>query len=97
MAKEIRWSVRADQERLEILEYCANRNKSTTYSIKLNRLFNEQVEQLTKLSELGKPTNILFVRVVILRDYLLYYKATAEFIEVLTIWDSRRNPKKFKL
>lgn len=74
MAKEIRWPVRADQERLEILEYWANRNKSTIYSIKLNRLFNEQVEQLTKLSELGKPTNIPFVRVVILRDYLLYYK-----------------------
>jgi toxin YoeB len=97
MAKEIRWSVRADQERLEILEYWANRNKSTTYSIKLNRLFNEQVEQLTKLSELGKPTNIPLIRIVIIRDYLLYYKTTPEFIEVLTIWDSRRNPRKFKL
>lgn len=97
MAKEIRWSVRADQERLEILEYWANRNNSTTYSIKLNKLFNDQVEQLTKLSELGKPTNISLIRVVIIRDYLLYYKSTSEFIEVLTIWDSRRNPKKFKL
>jgi plasmid stabilization system protein ParE len=97
MAKEIRWSVRADQERLEILEYWANRNKSTTYSVKLNKLFNEQVEQLTKLPDLGKPTKIPFVRIVIIRDYLLYYKTTLEFIEVLTIWDSRRNPRKFKL
>jgi toxin YoeB len=97
MAKEIRWSVRADRDRIAILEYWANRNKSTVYSNKLNKLFIKKVEALAELPDSGKPTKNLSVRIKIVRDYLLYYRISANVIDVLTIWDSRRNPKKFKL
>lgn len=52
MAKEIRWSIRADRVRLEILEYWANRNKSTAYSKKLNRLFIDKIELLAEFPDL---------------------------------------------
>jgi plasmid stabilization system protein ParE len=97
MAKEIRWSVRADQDRLEIIEYWTNRNKSTHYSIKLARLFIEKVEFLAQSPGLGKATKSPFVRVKIVRDYFIYYNIESTYIEIITIWDSRRNPAKFKL
>ena len=46
----------------------------------------------------GVPTEDPDIRIKIVRDYLIYYRiSTHKTIEVLTIWDSRRNPKKFKL
>jgi len=97
MAKEIRWSVRADLDRIEILEYWTRRNKSPTYSIKLNKLFNSKIERLAQHPESGSPTEVPNVRTKIVRDYLVYYSIELAFIEVITIWDSRRNPKKFRL
>jgi toxin YoeB len=97
MAKEIRWSLRADQDRLDILEYWTNRNRSTAYSIKLDKLFRASLVQIVEHPESGKPTNFQFVRIKIVRDYLIYYQITPDHIEIITIWDSRRNPKKFRL
>lgn len=42
---------------------------------------------------LGKPTDIINVRIIILKDYLIFYRVDKGNIEVLTIWDSRRNPE----
>ncbi|MDF2433611.1 MAG: hypothetical protein JWP44_3242 [Mucilaginibacter sp.] len=97
MAKEIRWSVRADQDRLEIIQYWTHRNKSTTYSIKLAKLFKDKTRLIAKTPELGISTNSTSVRIKIVGDYLIYYSIQATYIEIITIWDSRRNPKKFKL
>ena len=97
MAKEIRWSVRADQERLDILQYWTNRNKSISFSLKLGELFREAVDLISYSPESGKPTQHPLVRIKIVRDYLIYYHVGDTYIQIITIWDSRRNPKKFKL
>lgn len=97
MAKEIRWSVRADQERFDILQYWTNRNKSTSYSLKLNKLLNDRIEQLIEHPEIGKSTNRKSIRLLIVKDYLVYYKISSNAIEILSVWDSQRNPQKFKL
>jgi len=97
MAKEIRWSVRADRDRLEIIEYWTNRNKSTTYSRKLAELFKSKAKLIAKTPESNKSTEFPFVRIKIVGDYLMYYKIENTYIEIITIWDSRRNPAKFKL
>ena len=97
MAKEIRWSVRADQDRIDIFEYWTNRNKSTAYSIKLNKLFIESLENLIEQPDLGREINSPLIRRIVVTNYLIYYEINSDFIKVLTIWDSRRNPKKFKL
>ena len=97
MAKEIRWSVRADQDRIDIFEYWTNRSKSTTYSTKLNKLFIESLEKLVEQPDLGREIKSPLTRRVVVTHYLIYYEINSDFIKVLTIWDSRRNPQKFKL
>ncbi len=59
MAKEIRWSVRADHDRIDIFEYWTKRNKSVAYSIKLNKLFIESLEELIEQPDLGREINTL--------------------------------------
>lgn len=97
MLREVIWSGRAVQEKIEILEYWKNRNKSNLYSVKLDQYFQEGIQLLTINPELGKPTNESFVRIKIVLDYLIYYRIKSDSIEILSIWDSRRNPQKFKL
>jgi len=97
MAEKIEWSERARKELLEILEYWSNRNKSKTYSIKLNELVLDGVELTAQMPESGIPTKFSKVRIKVIRDYFIYYRIHTSSIEVLTIWDTRRNPKKFKL
>ncbi len=55
MAKEIRWSLRADQDRIDIFRYWTNRNKSVAYSIKLNKLFIESLEEIKMLKNSEGP------------------------------------------
>ncbi len=97
MPKEIRWSIRANQDRIEILEYWIKRNQSNTYSIKLALLFEENIELLSQIPTIGKPTNLPDVRVKVVRDYLIFYRIMEELLEIIAIWDSRRNPKKLEL
>ena|ERR1700710_1433331 len=97
MAKEIEWSERARNELFEILYYWTKRNKSKTYSEKLNGLILEAIELIADAPETGVPTKFINVRIKIARDYFVYYSIQPELIEVLAVWDSRRNPKKFKL
>lgn len=49
MAKQVVWSIRAQEDRKNILKYWRQRNQSITYSKKLNYLFKEAVS-ITKNS-----------------------------------------------
>ncbi|WP_165593569.1 hypothetical protein [Aequorivita soesokkakensis] len=55
-SREIRWTIRATQDKLAIYEYWTNRNKSILYAQKLEKLFNEviKLQQFILLQEL-KP------------------------------------------
>ncbi|HTD97636.1 MAG TPA: type II toxin-antitoxin system RelE/ParE family toxin [Mucilaginibacter sp.] len=97
MPRQIKWSTRAILEWVEILEYWTDRDKSNLYSLKLDQLFKETFDLVTELPELGIPANYPLVRIKIVRDYMIYYRTQSESIEILAIWDTRRNPKKFKL
>ncbi len=97
MLREIRWSNRAIKEWIEILEYWNDRNKSNTYSLKLDYLFKVSFKVIAQSPEIGKATDSPSVRIKIVLDYLIYYRITPTHIEILTVWDSRRNPKKFKI
>lgn len=98
MAKrKVIWTEKANLERKEILEYWINRNKSKTYSQKLNKLFIETVKQVAETPTIGRKTNYKNVRVKIVRDYLVFYRIDKTQIKVLAIWDSRRDENKFKI
>jgi plasmid stabilization system protein ParE len=94
MAKrKITWTKKANSERKEILEYWIDRNKSKTFSIKLNRLIIENLRLIMSKPEIGKKTELENVRIRIIRDYLLIYEMKENEIIVLSIWDGRRNLK----
>lgn len=52
MAKQIIWSLRAQNDRKKILEYWTKRNKSKEYSRKLNGLFKEALRLISDYSEI---------------------------------------------
>ncbi len=95
MAKQVIWSRRSHDERIEILTYWNERNKSTDYSKKLNRLFNEAIKLISIHPNIGKRTNDKKARIKIIRDYLMIYELNEmDQIVILTIWDSRQEPEK---
>ena len=95
--KEIKWSLKAIHDKIDILEYWIERNKSKTYSIKLNKLFDKSIITLSDYPEQGKKTDYKNIRIKIVRHYLIFYQIRDEFIEIVRIWDARRNPKKIKI
>lgn len=93
MVRQIVWGRFSQQERLQILYYWNNRNKSKAFSTKLNSLFNQGLSLVCKYPHIGKPTNKPNIRIKIVREYFLVYEIYEDKIVVLRIWDSRRNPK----
>ena len=92
MAKQIIWSLLAQKDRTEILHYWRIRNQSISYPEKLNLLFKKAIRLLAAHPHIGRSTEIQNIRVKLVRDYLIIYKETETHIEILTIWDNRRNP-----
>lgn len=97
MAKQIVWTVKAKNELIDILEYWINRNKSNSFSIKLNRLFEQQLNLIAEFPKIGRKTDIPNVSIKVVHKYLLYYQIIGEYIYVLTIRHGSRNPKTLKL
>ena len=94
MAKKIIWSAKAQNDRKEILLYWKERNKSIVFSRKLNHLFNDATNSISKFPNIGKLTGHKDTRVKIVRDYLMVYKEYDSYISIITIWDGRQNPLK---
>lgn len=95
MAKrKVIWTVKANKERKEILEYWMLRNKSKTFSIKLNKLILYNIGLLADHPAIGRKTDIDNVRVKIVRDYLIFYEFSNSELIILSLWDGRREDKK---
>jgi toxin YoeB len=71
MARIVIWTERVQKERIAILTYWNDRNKSVEYSKKLNRLILDSLSLICKYPLIGKPSNKENVRVRILEDYLI--------------------------
>lgn len=97
MVERIIWTKRALRERKEILAFWIDHNESTDYSLKLNTLFEEATQLVKRHPKIGQPTDIDNVRIKIIRDYLMFYEISKSNIYILTIWDSRQNPKNIDL
>jgi addiction module RelE/StbE family toxin len=90
--RKIVWSNRAKKRLYGILEFYIQRNKSKTYSNKLNRLLQKEIKILLKFPEIGLKTTEDTTRGLIIGDYIIYYEITDDKIIIHTIWDSRQNP-----
>lgn len=91
MARQIIWTASAQTERREILEYWIKRNKSKTFSIKLNKLIVTALKNVSKSPFIGRKTDITDVRVKIVREYLIFYQISPKVIFVLSVWDGRQD------
>lgn len=96
MAKQVIWSLRAQNDKKEILDYWRQKNKSNTYSKKLNELFKESIKIILDFPQIGKRTDDTTARIKIVRDYLIIYEETETQLLILTIWDSRQDPDNLK-
>ena len=96
MAKRVIWSLRAKSERREILEYWFKRNGNKNYSRKLARELRETIDYIAQNNYLGRATDEINIRVTVCRYYQIFYEITEENLEILSVWDSRRNPDDLK-
>lgn len=97
MAKQIVWTSKAKKELREILEYWINRNKSTVFSKKLNKLINEQLYLILEFPEIGRKTDILNINIKVIHKYLVYYEMTDQTLNVLTIRHGSKNPETLQI
>ena len=57
MTKQVIWSLKAQNDKKVILNYWRQRNKSNTYSKKLNELFKESIRIIIDFPQIGKVTD----------------------------------------
>jgi plasmid stabilization system protein ParE len=98
MAKRIIWSARAEASKNEILEYWFLRIGNKRYSKKLFQKFQIAINQLALHPFIGrKAVEIENVYFLIVKDYKIFYSPQTDQIEILYIWDTRRDPDKLKI
>lgn len=95
--RKIRWTPKALRDQKQIWDYWYKRTGSVDYPIKLQELFNETLTFLALMPQIGlvfdEERNISHA---IIKDYKIYYTYSDHYITVVTIWDTRRNPKNLK-
>lgn len=97
MAKQVVWTLKAKDELIHILQYWIDRNKSKTFSIKLNKLIEEQLQLITEYPEIGRKTDFPNVYVKIVQKYLLYYTIEDDTIYILTFRHGRKDTKNLNI
>ncbi len=90
--RKIIWSQKAKSDLFAILEFYHKRNGTKVYSKKLNSTLRKSVRLLVKYAEIGTATDFQNVRNLIDGEYSIFYKIGTEQIEIITIWDNRKNP-----
>jgi plasmid stabilization system protein ParE len=94
MAKfKVEWSIEAKLDLIDILDFYIKRNKSITYSYKLNKKIIKSIQLLRRNPLLGIPTENDSVRALITGDYQIIYEVFDQLILVIMIWDCRRDPE----
>ncbi|MDD3723182.1 MAG: type II toxin-antitoxin system RelE/ParE family toxin [Lutibacter sp.] len=90
----IYWTNTALKQRNYTFEYWNYRNKSVTYSKKLNSSIKERINILKTNPELGKKTEFNDTRVISLAHYNIFYRKFNSKIIITGFWDNRQNPDK---
>jgi toxin YoeB len=91
--RKIIWTLKAKNQLFSILEYFAKRNKSKTYSLKLHKKIKSEILITLKQPNIGKQTDVLNIRGLIIENYIVFYELLDTNIIILNIWDCRQNPE----
>ncbi|PTX60940.1 plasmid stabilization system protein ParE [Kordia periserrulae] len=90
------WTATAEKQRDYIFEYWNQRNKSNSYSKKLNLAIRERTKILKKQPEIGKEIQFKMLRLVSLKHYSIIYKLEKSAIIIVAFWDNRQDAKKLR-
>lgn len=93
--KEVVWTESALNEKLDILHYWIQHNKSATFSIKLNNEFDDAIDFICQHEKCGIEIKEQVFRYLV-REYQILYEITERYIVILSIWDGRQDPQKLK-
>lgn len=96
MAKRVIWSLNASEDKIQLFTYWNNRNKSKTYSRKLNVLFKESVKLIQDYPSIGRKSNFDHTKKLIVNHFSIFYEETETYITILGVWDDRQDPDKLK-
>lgn len=91
--RKIIWTLKAKNQLFSILEYFAKRNKSKTYSLKLHKKIKSEILITLKQPNIGKQTDVLNIRGLIIENYIVFYELLDTNIIILNILDCRQNPE----
>lgn len=92
MAKRVVWTKQAESKRRQILYFWFIRTGNKKYSKKLAFQFRETVKYISQHNYLGRQTELVDVRVAVCGNYLIFYSLTDTLVEIISIFDNRRNP-----
>jgi addiction module RelE/StbE family toxin len=95
-SRRIVWSETAKLELKDIYEYFNFRNKSKLYSLKLNTLIHTELKILLQQPTIGKKTDLINVRGLLIENYFIFYEINEIHVIILSVWDTRQNPKRLK-
>jgi len=97
MVKRIIWAKKAKDEWKKILSFWYKHTGNKRYSKKLNSKLKLTLQNIKSNNYIGKKTSKKNIRIVICFYYLVFYKIEKERLIIITIFNSRRNPKDLKL
>lgn len=93
--RTILWNEDAKKDLVKIISFYNKRNGNSKYSTKLVSVIKSSLELLKTSPYLGvKVANKKNYRVLIIKEFKIFYKVTKLNIEIVLIWDSRQNPNK---
>src|SRR5436190_6470053 len=96
-SRRIIWTATAKSQLIEILDFFNFRNKSKSYSRKLNKKIQSELNLLILQPNIGKKTNKINVRGLLIEDYFLFYEVKEKHIVILSFWNTKQNPDRLKL
>jgi plasmid stabilization system protein ParE len=97
VAKRIIWTLQAKEERQEILYYWFITTGNKKYSKKLAFQFRDTIKYIANNNYFGRATNVESIRDTVCGDYLMFYKISENLIQIVSVFDTRRNPKDLKI
>lgn len=92
MAKQYKiiWSLQAELDLQDILLFWIEKNKSKTFSLKLNQEILQAIKRLQDFPYRGKCIDKCDFRRILVRYYLIIYKVESSEIRILRIWNGKR-------
>lgn len=90
--KKIIWTEKAKKSLFLILDFYEIQNGNNIYSEKLFSEIIERTNILTNYSFSGKKTDYLEIRELVIDRNSLFYTETKDTINIILVWDNRRNP-----